>query len=307
MFSLFSLTSLFTGAWMSTAQATGIHTSDAPCPIDDADTVKLYFEVSSNEFGGFDSDGATYSSGTQFREHAISTCTKTLFSTYTKDMQQSFSPTDIAEINEWLTPLVEQYSSLTTWDRYEIAAAFYRWKGKDPMFLGNLYLEAAWTARDKAVGIHPDLQGPVVADQVLAAGNAELQKPLTPEQRKMVMYNLARVAHRNARFQERDQYLEQFLNDPTLEQYERDAAKEFAHLTSTVEPRLLTLARAEFLVHLQKAPHDGHALYLVGDISRRLKDYEQARAHFAKAKNSAYIHQEQRLIIEHLLETMPTQ
>ena len=72
---------IWLSVWITSAHATGIHTTDAPCPIDDTDTVKLYFQISSNEFGGFDSDGATYSSGTQFREHAISTCTKSLFST----------------------------------------------------------------------------------------------------------------------------------------------------------------------------------------------------------------------------------
>lgn len=287
------------------AEATGIHTTDATCPIDENDTVKLYFEVSSNEYGGFDSDGATYSSGTQFREHAISTCTKTLFSAYTKDMQQSFSPSEQAEIKTWLTPLAQQYQTPTVWERYEIAASFYRWQGKDALFLGNLYLEATWTARDQAVGIHPDLKGPVVADQILAQGKSELNKELTSEQRKMVTYNLARVAHRNARFVEREHYIQQFLNDPQLMVYEREAATEFITLTTEVEPRLLRLALAEYLLHLQKAPNDGQTQYIVGDIFRRLGQHKEAQQYFEKANRSAYLHPEQRMIIAHLLETMP--
>lgn len=296
---------LWTALWSTNAFATGIHTTETVCPIDNNDTVKLYFQISSNEFGGFDSDGATYSSGTQFREHAISTCTQTLFSAYPVDMQSKFSPDEIQQIKVWLSPIAEQYTNPTPWDRYEIAAAYYRWKGKPPLFMGRLYLEAAWTVRDKAVGIHPDLKGPVVADQILEQGQKELQKELTAEQRKMVTFNLARVAHRNAKFELRSQYLTAFLTDPTLEDFERQAGEEFAILTTEVEPRLLRLARAEYMNHLQEAPNDGQTLYLLGDLNRRLGDYNQARSYFEKANLSQHLQPEQRLIIAHLLETIP--
>ena len=297
---------IWISVWMTTAHATGIHTTDAPCPIDDTDTVKLYFQISSNEFGGFDSDGATYSSGTQFREHAISTCTKSLFSAYPTDMQTSFSPDDVQQIKTWLGPIADQYPNPMPWERYEIAAEYYRWKGKPALFMGRLYLEAAWTARDKAVGIHPELQGPVVADQVLEQGAKELQKELTPEQRKMVTFNLARVAHRNAQFDKREQYLTAFLTDPALDDYERQTGLEFAKLTKEVEPRLLTLARSEYMNHLQQAPKDGQTLYLLGDLNRRLGEYNQARTYFERANLSPQLQPEQRMIIAHLLETMPT-
>ena len=297
---------LWTTLWSTNAFATGIHTTETVCPLDENDTVKLYFQISSNEFGGFDSDGATYSSGTQFREHAISTCTQTLFSAYPADMQNKLSPDDIRKIKVWLSPMAEQYTNPTPWDRYELAAAYYRWKGKPAVFMGRLYLEAAWTARDKAVGIHPDLKGPVVADQILEQGKKELQKDLTTEQRKMVTFNLARVAHRNAKFDLREQYLTAFLTDPTLEEFERRAGEEFAKLTTEVEPRLLRLARAEYLIHLQEAPKDGQTLYLVGDLNRRLGDYNQARLYFEKANLSPHLQPEQRLIIAHLLDTMPS-
>lgn len=297
---------LWLNVWVPSAYATGIHTTDAPCPIDDEDTVKLYFQISSNEFGGFDSDGATYSSGTQFREHAISTCTKSLFSAYPTDMQTSFSPDDIQEIKTWLTPIADQYPNPMPWERYKIAAEYYRWKGKPALFMGRLYLEAAWTARDKAVGIHPELKGPVVADQVLIQGAKELQKELTSEERKMVTFNLARVAHRNAQFDKREQYLNAFLTDPALEEYERKAGMEFSKLTKEIEPKLLRLARSEYMNHLQQAPKDGQTLYLVGDLNRRLGDYNQARVYFERANLSPQVQPEQRLIIAHFLETMPS-
>ena len=104
----------------------------------------------------------------------------------------------------------------------------------------------------------------------------------------------ARVAHRNAQFELREQYLMAFLNDPALEEYERQAGEEFSKLTTEVEPRLLRLARAEYLNHIQEAPKDGQTLYLLGDLNRRLGDYNQARLYFGKANLSPQIQPEQR-------------
>ena len=289
---------------ITTAMATGIHTSEVPCPIDSEDTVKLYFMVSSNEFGGYDSDGATYSSGTQFREYAISSCSQSLFSSYTTDMNQALSPKDIKEIQQWLPSITEHQTNPAVWDRYEIAAAFYQWQRNPPLFMGRLYLEAAWTVRDKAVGIHQGLNGPVVADQVLDQGKVELTKELTPEQRKMVTFNLARVAHRNARFADRQLYLEKFLNDPNIERWEVDAGKEFLMLTTKIEPLYLEKALSEYLQHLQNAPNDGQTLYLVGDLYRRLEDPTNSELYFKKANLTAHLQPEQRLIIEYLQKTL---
>jgi hypothetical protein len=289
---------------LSTAFATGIHSSDALCPIDETDSVKLYFLISGNEFGGYDSDGATYSSGTQYREHAISTCQRTLFSAYTEDMQRSFSSTEIASIQEWLPNVAAPISTPTVWERYDLAAEYYRWKQKPALFMGKLYLEAAWTVRDQAVGIHPNLNGPIVADEVLERGVLELQKDLTTEQRKMVIYNLARVAHRNARFQTRDLYIAQFLADPDVSSDEKKAAQEFIFLTQTVEPVYLKKALTEYLLHSQQAPNDGQTLYLIADLHRRLNNPEQAKIYFERANRTAHLQPEQRLIIEHLLNTL---
>ena len=122
----------------------------------------------------------------------------------------------------------------------------------------------------------------------------------------MVTFNLARVAHRNAQFDKREQYLTAFLSDPALDDYERQVGLEFAQLTKEVEPRLLMLARSEYMSHLQQAPNDGQTLYLLGDLNRRLGEYNQARTYFERANLSPQIQPEQRMIIAHLLDTMPT-
>ena len=57
--------------------------------------------------------------------------------------------------------------------------------------------------------------------------------------------------------------------------------------------------------HLQQAPKDGQTLYLLGDLHRRLGNYNQARTYFERANLSPQIQPEQRMIIAHLLDTMP--
>ena len=66
------------------------------------------------------------------------------------------------------------------------------------------------------------------------------------------------------------------------------------------------LARSEYMSHLQQAPNDGQTLYLLGDLNRRLGEYNQARTYFERANLSPQIQPEQRMIIAHLLDTMPT-
>ena len=290
--------------FLSVSFATGIHTEDIPCPIGpQEDYAKIYYVLSTNEFGGYDSDGATYSSGMQYRTYAISSCTLSLFSAFTKDMKQSFSDTEKKEIHSILQTEKKQLQdpqNPTVWERYNIAAEIYRWQEKPAKFLGDLYLEAAWTVRDEAVGIHQGLHGPEVADQVLQEGKKELNKNLSNDQRKMVTYNLARVAHRNARYAQRDLYIQQFLALPYLTNDEIAAGMRFIELTSRIEPVYLRRALQEYLLHVQNAPNDGQTLYLIADIYRRLGENEKSEEYFRKANLTSDLQEEQRQIILYL-------
>ena len=192
--------------------ATGIHTEMVPCPIGGEPT-KLYLSVTTNELGGYDSDGAVYSSGTQFRKYAISTCPKNFVSLLGTDLLKAIPNEhhdNILERVQAALALCEDPQNPTTWERYLIAAEVYKVLNAPPGDMAQLYLQASWVVRDEIVGIHHDLRGPKVADAVLDQGLSELKKDLTPQQRKLVRYNLARVAHRAGYPGVREQHLQNF-------------------------------------------------------------------------------------------------
>jgi tetratricopeptide (TPR) repeat protein len=281
--------------------ATGIHSEELQCPIGE-DITKIFLLISSNEFGGYDSDGATYSSGTQYREYAISTCYQNLYSAYGRDMKKEWSSEDekqILEIIEKQKSLMKDPNNPEVWERYELATEIYRWQGKSHQFLSSVYLEAAWTVRDEAVGIHQSLTGPMTADEVLYMGGKELSKELTSSQRKMVIFNLARVAHRNGRNKVRDEYLSRYEDLPDLTAEEKKLAQDFKILTTEIEPKYIKLAIDELEKHIETKSQDGQNLYLLGDLYRRIGNMEQSQKYFNRALVSSNLHEEQRAIIQY--------
>ena len=138
-------------------------------------------QVSSDTFGGFDSDLAAYSAQGQFRQHAISTCPDNLLSLYGTDigripLDEALSARLVARI-EALRPSLPPPDQLEVWDRYGIAHAVYAELGRDPLFLADLRLRATWTARDGPSG-STRAGGPIAARALLDAGAAELDKDL---------------------------------------------------------------------------------------------------------------------------------
>lgn len=295
--------SFFSSLLISTSWATGIHSDEVPCPIG-KDVARIFFVLASNEYGGYDSDGATYSSGMQYRNYEISTCSQNLYSALGSDMSKSWTDDEEKEILEIIAKTATDFQNPKlpeTWERYEIAIEIYRWEGKSSRDLIDLYQKATWSIRDEAVGIHEGLAGPVVADQVLEMGAKELNKQLTSEQRKMVLYNLARVAHRNARFDQRKQFISQFLALPDLTPSEKKAGQRFQELTEIIEPKYLEKTKVEIERHLKDNPNDGQMLYLLGDVHRRLGDIKSCEKYFHAANLTADLQEEQRDIMQYLL------
>ncbi|MDP6932889.1 MAG: hypothetical protein QGG40_08220 [Myxococcota bacterium] len=259
---------------ISTALATKVSFHEVPCPMGGS-PVRIYTKVSANNDGGYDSDLATYSSRGQFRTYAVSTCPDSLFSLYGTDMESSLSPDDKLALQEELDRATEQLvdpEEPKVWERYEIAARMYRVLGRDPLFLGQLLLAASWTARDDAVGVYIGLDGPEAARKLLDAGVLELEKDLTPAQRRTVLFNLARVAHRGGFNAQRDSYLDGFEATGALDANERQALDRFRHIAHQVEPRLQDQAISAFREGLQTPPPAADRLmatYKLADLLRR--------------------------------------
>jgi len=278
-----SLALLLTLALTGPARATQVAYKDQPCPVDPDDTARVYEQITANTLGGYDSDGATYSSQGQFREYAVATCTRSFFSLYGGDMGMALDAGQLSRLNgalaEERTHLADP-SNPAVWERYAIAARMYRELGRGSMFLAELYVQASWTARDQAVGVYIGLRGPQGARETLSQGEVELRKDLSPAQRKTLTYNMARVAERGGFMAERDKWLSAFEQLGGLSDKEQAALVQFRQLTGTVEPALQDQAIAAIQVALQDktVPLESRAraTYTLADLMRRRGQVQEA-------------------------------
>ncbi|MEC8378774.1 MAG: hypothetical protein VXZ96_00550 [Myxococcota bacterium] len=262
----------------------------ASCPIGD-EQVRIYDVVSDNQLGGFDSDLATYSSGEQARNFLISTCVSNYISLFGEDMSRII-PDDLAQSmltqTEALRKQFKDPDNPEVWERYWLAAENYTLMSESDYFIAKLYLSAIWSARDTIVGYHAGLNGPLVIDQLLEQASIELAKPLSEDQRKVLLFNLARVAHRGGYSQIRDDYIDAFSALPNLTVSDMDSAQAFKNITKKVEPlfqiKLQSIFTPSVLAELNSQER-AHAHYLLGDIARRQGSPELALTHYRAVLN----------------------
>lgn len=257
-----------------TAAAIQVGARDVPCPLGSG-TARVYERLSGNAAGGHDSDLAGYSSGGQWRTYRVASCSPSGFSLYGEDMRAPVPLDKVGALEQALARVkgtLPSPEAPSVWDRYRIAAAMYEVLGRDDVFLADLYVEASWTARDEAVGYYEGLQGPKAARALLTAGWEELKKPLSTQDRKRVLYNLARVAHRGGWGSERDGFLVGFEVVGDLTEQERAAVARFRRIANEVEPALQDAAIARYTAALRsELPHDEkvRVTYVLADLLRR--------------------------------------
>jgi hypothetical protein len=271
--------------------ATEVDLRTVACPLDGTPS-KTHVALGGNVAGGRDSDGCTYSSGGQWREWAIATCPKDLFSLLSDDFG---APRDAATLgklrgeDQQVLLLYPDPDKIASWDRYAIAARFYRILGKDDFFIGNLLLTASWLARDQAVGVYPDVDGPSAAWSLLDAGARELAKSLPLADRKKVTYNLARLAERFGDPVLRDHYLDAFEALGSLDEAERAAVARFRLATHQTEPHFQDLAIEEFRHTVDRADaatsQRQRATFLLADLYRRRGHPAEAAPLFESVAN----------------------
>ncbi len=271
--------------WIATALATDVTVRQIDCPYGTG-LVKVYDLQSANNTGGHDSDLARYASQGQFRTYAMSTCPDSMFSLYGEDMGDTIDPRKNAAIASALAKVIATLPDRehpAVWDRYAIGAAMYRALGEPPEIVGDVYLEASWTARDEAVGVYIGLEGPQGADEELEKGAAMLPT-LQGATRRTLLFNLARIAERAGHNGTRDRYLELFAKEE-LDAREKAALAAFRAATK-VEPRLQDLAIAEYRKALAANKLEGadeaRVQYLLADLLRRRGSATEARSLYAK-------------------------
>ena len=192
------------------------------------DKVKIFVSTATNTRGGWDSDLAIYDSDAQFRNYQIATCTQSLFSMYGTDMVK-LTESEKELLSQWYPSYQQNLPSaknILTWQRYNIAADVYRKLDYDSAFLAELYMNGSWTIRDDMVGVHR-IEGPSEMQKLLKEGDKELSKQLTLEQRKLVIYNLARVAHRFGDDALSLSYIQKFEDIPNLSDQEQHVVRQF--------------------------------------------------------------------------------
>jgi hypothetical protein len=258
----------------SPAQATRVAVTSVQCPLDGT-AVRVHEKLSGDNRGGWDSDMARYSSDGQWRAYAISTCPSEFLTLLGKDFER-IKPDQLGAVEAVLAPWRTKYSAadlIPTWERYEIAADVYRALDWPAGELAQLYLEGSWTARDQVVGIYGGLEGPQGARALLDAGAGELAKNLDAPTRKIVLHNLARVAHRGGFNAERDEMLDRFEAVGSLTPREQQVLTEFRFISTQVEPRLQDLAIAELERTLEDTGLDEETrlrtTYQLADLHRR--------------------------------------
>jgi hypothetical protein len=257
------------------AQATQVSWKNIPCPLDGTPS-KIYELRTQNSHGGFDSDLCGYSSQGQWRSYAIATCPEDLFTLYGQDFDQVLDESMVLALKEEAARIQAEHpdpDTLEVWERYVIAARFYRVMGKDEAFLGELYHRASWVARDGVVGVFMGLEGPVAAAELLAQGEVELTKEIAPAEHRTLLHNLARIAHRYGDAAARERYLDALEAQPGLTELERETVERMRHLAQQVEPALQDQAIECYLAYLRQPdlPRDEliRVTYLCADLLRR--------------------------------------
>lgn len=265
------------------AQATQVEGTKVPCPDGSGDTV-VHRVVAQNSHGGWDSDGARYSTGGQFRTYEVSTCPSGL-SLLAADMGVGLPPSAMQKLEPLLPKLRAERPGIRLeeappHDKHAMAARTYEALGRHDT-AAQLWMSASWLARDEAVGLFTGVNGPVVARIILEGGDGELAKDLPAAVRKQVTFNLAVVAHRAGYPDRRDRYLAkvQRLN-LTPEERQRVArlerwAKMEANYQAKAANALGTAAETA------TGPTRWAMLYQLGEVARRRGDTRSARSFYA--------------------------
>ncbi|MBN2799327.1 MAG: hypothetical protein JXX28_09295 [Deltaproteobacteria bacterium] len=256
---------------LTAAHATQLEGAEVPCPLGGA-PVQVFRLISQDSMGGWDSDGVGYSTQGQFRNFEVSTCPNHALALYGRDMELGLSAAQLALV----TPLVDQLearypnpSALEAWDRHAMAARTYEALGRDDWFLAKAWLKAGWTLRDAAVGEMIGLSGPLLTRQLLLAGEGELKKELPPSQRKLLLFNMARAAHRGGYGAERDALLQQLEAVGALDDAEQIALAKL-RTAAELEPGLQEQAMRHLAAVVEgEGPFTYQAHYLLADLLRR--------------------------------------
>ena len=131
--------------------ATTLQEVEVTCPVCSL-KFKVFEVMSTNSFGGQDTDFCVHAAGTPPDPYAVWTCPKCLYSgsaeTFAKAVSEETKKKVLAELKSpW--PIKEDMSQkdIPGWVKFDLAASVAGWEGVGPADVAGLYLEASWAAR----------------------------------------------------------------------------------------------------------------------------------------------------------------
>jgi hypothetical protein len=271
------------------------------------------YALSTNGLGGYDSDGCAYARGIQPRTYGVATSPTTLYSALVEDWPPSV-PEDKREgllaILLGLGKDIQDARKMRPSERYELAAVTATQLGRPDFAVGELYLIAAWTVRDTIVGFFPGVQGAGDAWEKLAELVPMAQSQVALPARTRALFDMARLSHRGGFGVERDDFLQLLdtFDDAGLGAMEKRT--EFLRRVAQ-EERLLAKARERFRRGLAAGEGTGeeqaHFRFLIGDMSRRLGDFDSARTDLEAADLSTATSDETRAFARDVLKVIKVQ
>ncbi len=275
------------------ARAQSTFPEDLRCPLDGHISTRDRV-VATNVLGGMDSDFCPYSSSIQPREFEAVTCSLCLYSARVGRFEKKLPDLTRRALSAVLDPLRAQMGdpeALTPWQRFELAALVASVEGEDPYEIGRLYLEGAWTVRDRIVGFLPRITGPLEIWQTLNELDPQQQALKDRVRWAMALFDLHRAAHRGGFTERRDAYFRTLDGQTDLppEIFQR---QEKVRDWLEIENRYLAKAAGQFQIAMARTDitpaQKAKAEYLFGDMLRRLGRLEEALPHIrAQANNPA--------------------
>jgi len=134
--------------------ATSSRSVEAQCPVCD-NRFSASQLMSSNNFGGYDSDLCPNARGSSPLMAMIWGCPACNFCGYSNDFEEKLTDARKAELKSWLADNIKvenkgsenRYDAIPVQTRYEVAARIAEMSKKPALEIGRLYLNAAWTCR----------------------------------------------------------------------------------------------------------------------------------------------------------------
>ena len=265
-------------AGASAAFATKTTTREFTCPVDGEKFTGRTL-VSTNSFGGVDSDMCSWARGESPLPYGVQVCPTCFYARLSGDFDKALAPTSIVKLKKSLAkwrekhPRVKTVKDLASAQRWELAAICAVVRHNHSPIVGRLWLRAAWAKRHEGLAtLNMALGDPMSSFEDLDGMVIDLKEQ--KDRKKLITgkFTLAMLAQRVGEVKRRDACIKQLEKEKLGEV---QAARLAALKTAVAEEaRYQTLAVDAFKKALADETAKGEdvyvLLYLAADTSRRL-------------------------------------